>query len=172
MNPDRDLEVDLAKFDFFFPLAYPQYAKSAAVYQAIKQLMLDDILQLGQLHEQAISKQAKGKMLRESTVGKDFYNGDDAKLISVRTSGYGQVYSAPIAGIHAKTGNLLASCYERKQKKWYFFKIPYHAYKNIPKTSNIDIPFEMNGDPRRIPRRSNAYCWWDHEVKTFKDLFQ
>lgn len=169
MNPDRDFDIDDAKFEFLWPKAYPYYSKVPLLKRFVKKLVKDDIVQFGQLFEKALAVQLG--LERKSTSGYDFKNGADAKCVAVRTSSYGTQYGAPVTNIHAKTGNLLISCYERKQKKWYFFKIPHEAYKSVPKTSNIEIPFELDGTPRKTPRRlSNRYDWWKYEVKSFKDL--
>jgi hypothetical protein len=168
MNPDRDIAIDMAKFDYLWPKAYPHFSKIPLITKFARKLVADDLIQLGQLLEKAISVQCG--LVRESTAGRDFLNGDDAKNVVVRTSNYGSSYTANVSSIHNKTGWLLVAVYERKQKKWYLFRIPHHAYCHIPKTSNIDIPFELNGDPRRIPKRCDSANWWQYEVKTFKSL--
>lgn len=91
----------------------------------------------------------------------------DVKLSTARTYGYGKSYGAPITNIHNKTGSLRAQVYERKQKKFYYFVIPRRAYIGIPKTSNIEIPFELNGAPRRKPLRKTRVNWWRYEVPNF-----
>jgi hypothetical protein len=168
MNPNRDLAIDTAKFDLLWPLAYPYYSKIPLITKFIKKLVKDDVLQFGQLFEKAIEVQCN--LIRESTYGQDFKNGDDAKCIVVRTYNYNKSYAAPVTNIHSKQGWLLVSVYERKQNNWYFFRIPHEAYKNIPKTSNIDIPFELDGTPRKHPKKFGVYNWWQHEVKSFKLL--
>ena len=168
MNPDRDLAIDIAKFDFLWSKAYPRYSKIPYITKFVRKLVVDDIIQLGQLFEKAIESQLG--LVRESTAGRDFACGDDSKCVVVRTCNYGKSYSANVSNVHSKTGNLLVSVYERKQGKWYFFRIPYHAYKHISKTSNIDIPFEINGVPRRIPLRFGSANWWQYEVPCFKSL--
>lgn len=94
----------------------------------------------------------------------------DAKLATVRTSGYGLRYSAPVTNIFNKTGSLRVQVYERKQNKFFYFVIPRRAYKHIPKTSNIEIPFEMDGTPRRIPSRPVRQNWWRYEVSTWEEM--
>ena len=94
----------------------------------------------------------------------------DAKLSSVRTSGYGKRYSAPVTNIFNKTGILRVQVYERKQGKFYYFAIPRRAYIDIPKTSNIEIPFELDGTPRRKPTRKVYVNWWRYEVKTWNEM--
>jgi hypothetical protein len=168
MNPDRDMTVDIAKFDFLWPKAYPYYSKIPYITKFVRKLLVDDIIQLGQLFEKAIEAQLG--LIRENTAGRDFECGDDAKCVVVRTANYGKSYSANVSNVHSKTGNLLVSVYERKQQKWYFFRICHQAYKHISKTSNIDIPFEMNGTPRKTPQRCGSANWWQYEVPSFKSL--
>jgi hypothetical protein len=175
MNPDRDSDLDIAKFDYLWPKAYPYYSKIPLITKFARKLIADDIIQTGQLFEKALEVECK--LVRESTMGRDFENtvvngqtvaGQDAKLVAARTHGHGKVYSAPVTNIHAKVGELLVAVYERKQQNWYLFRIPYKAYKNIPKTSNIDIPFNLDGTPRRENRCD--VNWWAYEVPTFKAL--
>jgi hypothetical protein len=168
MNPDRDLDIDVAKFKFLWPLAYPKESKDPSLTKFMLRLVKDDTVQFGQMFEKALEVQCN--LIRESTAGKDFVTGQDAKCIVARTSNYGQGYSAPIFKLQAKTGDLLVSCYERKQDKWYLFRIPYSAYKHISKTSNIDIPFELDGTPRKVPSRAVKRNWWTYEVTDIKDL--
>ena len=92
----------------------------------------------------------------------------DAKLSTVRTSGYGKSYSAPVTNIAGKTGVLRIQVYERKQNRFYYFAIPRHAYREIPPKSNIEIPFELCGTPRRRPKRKVYQNWWNYEVNSFE----
>jgi len=61
-------------------------------------------------------------------------------------------------------------CFERKYNKFYYFFIPYSSYAHIPKTSNIEIPFELDGTPRR--KNKCKINWWSHEVKSFEEICQ
>jgi hypothetical protein len=175
MNPDRDLDLDVAKFNYLWPKAYPYYSKIPLITKFVRKLVSDDLIQTGQLFEKALAVECK--LIRESTVGRDFRNtvvngrtvaGQDAKLVAARTHSNGSAYSAPVTNIHSKLGELLVAVYERKQCAWYLFRIPYKVYKHIPKTSNIDIPFELDGTPRRDNRCD--INWWHYEVPSFKAL--
>jgi hypothetical protein len=100
--------------------------------------------------------------------GRDFCDGSDAKFCCVRTSGYGKSYSAAVTGVKNKIGDLRVHCYERKLDKFYYFVIPHKLYRDIPRTSNIEIPFELD----RTPRTENK-CrinWWDCSVPTFEKM--
>ena len=92
----------------------------------------------------------------------------DAKLSSVRTSNYGKTYCAPVTGIAGKTGVLRVQVYERKQNRFYYFAIPRRAYREIPPKSNIEIPFNLDGTPRRKPLRKVYQNWWNYEVDSFE----
>ena len=168
MNPNRDLEVDIAKFELLWPLAYPKFSKVPFATTIMRQFVKDDIIQFGQLWEKAIETQLG--IVRESSEGKDFKNGDDAKLVSARTHCSGRAYGANIPSVHNKIGKLLVAVYEKKQKQWYFFKIPNTAFSYISSKSNIEIPFELDGTPRRVPKRYDATNWWKYEVESFKNL--
>jgi len=169
MNLMHDQDLEQAKFDFLWPLAYPKESKDKNITKMMRQLVKDDVIQFGQMLEKAISVQCG--LIRESGVGRDFTNGADAKLTSVRTCSRGRGYSAPVTSIKNKKGRLLIACYERKKKAWYFFSIPYHAYRDIPKSSNIDISFSLDGTPRRTPGRKTVKVnWWRYERKSIKDL--
>ena len=138
---------------------------------------LDDLLSLGLIQvstgfEHALAHTGGHKVvsldaadLDDGTVG-----GSDAKLSTVRTSGYGKNYSAPVSSIFGKSGSLRVQVYERKKQKFYYFLIPKYAYSHVPRTSNIEIPFELDGTPRRIPKGKYKQNWWRFEVSTFEEV--
>ena len=92
----------------------------------------------------------------------------DAKISSVRTHGYGRAYSAPVTNIHGKKGCLRVQVYERKLNQFYYFVFPRRTYSNIPKSSNIDIPFNLDGTPRT--RNRSRVNWWNYRVDTFEEM--
>ena len=98
----------------------------------------------------------------------DLSDGSDAKLVTVRTSSYGKNYSAPVSGIHNKTGDLRVQCYERKLDQFYYFVIPHQVYKHIPKTSNIEIPFNLDGTPKK--KNNCQVNWWNWEESSFEKM--
>jgi len=126
------------------------------------------LLQVSTGFEYAIA--TVGKYTVISTDAADISDGSDAKLSSVRTSGRGKSYSAPVTNIYNKTGALRVHVYERKQDKFYYFVIPNKAYIHIPRSSNIEIPFELNGTPRKVPARPVIQNWWKYEVESFELL--
>lgn len=137
---------------------------------------LDAVLKMGSLQVSTAFEQALahtgGHQLVSEDQGDLLRNGEysDAKLSTVRTSNYGMSYGAPVTNIFNKTGPLRVQVFERKQDKFYYFYIPKAAYSHIGKSSNIEIPFEMDGTPRRIPTRKVYQNWWDWEVPDFQTM--
>lgn len=147
--------------------AYPYLVDDIKCWETFENLANSGFLQISTVFENAIAN-CNGSISVTSSDGKDFSDGSDAKIATVRTTTYGEQYSAPITNVHSKIGMLRVQVYERKQDKFYYFAIPHHAYKHIPKTSNIEIPFFLDGTPRRQNRCS--VNWWDYEVATFEDM--
>lgn len=160
------LDLDIAFFNELYPLAYPNACEITE--KQARQMVKDGVIQIEALFELSVSK--IGKLKRQSIEGMDFDDKSDAKKTSVRTCRYGSAYAAPISQVHTKKGSLRVMCYERKNDKFYYFVIPKFAFKHITATSNIEIPFELDGTPRRIPRRAVNTNWWKYEVDSFKEM--
>lgn len=159
------VELLLKHFDHLWYIAYPDRGNDS--YHEHRRTVEDGTWNnLGGLLEHAIHK--RGGIEKFNTVGKDYIDISDAKLISVRISSKGTNYSAPVTNIKKKRGLLRVVCYERKLDKFYYFLIPYSAYKHIPSSSNIEIPFNMDGTPRRI--NNCKVNWWDYEMDTFDKI--
>lgn len=167
---DKDPILDRKFFDLLFPVIFPTESTNPVIFNFAKDKLSTEmaLLSTGSLLEQAIST-AKG-LTRHPTQGRDFVDGSDAKSASVRWSSLCKVYGAQIRDIHNKKGLLRCVVYERLQDKFYFFLIPHRAYQNIPKTSNIEIPFELNGDPRRNSKYVRNVDWWQFEVTDFNGI--
>jgi hypothetical protein len=132
---------------------------------------VEHLLKLGIIQSSTAFEHALSTILGCTVVSEDandLSNGGDGKTSSVRTYGYGKSYGAPITNISGKSGTLYIQVYERKKDQFYYFSIPNSAYSHIPKTSNIEIPFETDGTPRRI-NRSNVN-WWNYEVNSLEDF--
>jgi len=140
-------------------------------YQNMHHLTVHDLLAMGLVEVSTAFETAIAHASGTEVISKDWADlscGSDAKLSTVRTCTYGRVYSAPVTGIHNKTGDLLVQVFERKQDKFYYFRLPYDSYCDIPKSSNIEIPFELDGSPRRHNRKQNNP--WDHEYGNFLEM--
>lgn len=137
---------------------------------------LEAVLKMGLMQVSTAFECALGDVGGHQVVSEDqgdlLRNGDysDAKLSTVRTSSYGKSYGAPVTNIYNKSGALRVQVFERKQDKFYYFWIPKAAYAHIGKSSNIEIPFELDGTPRRIPTRKVYQNWWDWEVPDFQTM--
>ena len=134
----------------------------------VQHLLDMGLIQVSTAFEHAIAETSGLEVI--STNCADLCDGSDAKLSTVRTSGYGQRYSANVSNVHGKTGKLRVQVYERKLDTFYYFAIPARAYGHVRKTSNIEIPFELDGTPRRVPLRTPMVNWWDFEVNGFDEM--
>lgn len=164
----ENLDLELAHFNHF-KHRIPGFDRVCD--QTVQTLAQLGGLQVSTLFEQALA--AVGGHTVVSLDKGDLYRAgrySDAKLSTVRTSGYGKQYSASVSSIFNKTGTLRVQVYERKQNKFFYFAIPRRAYIDVPKSSNIEIPFEMDGTPRRVPTRKVYVNWWRYEVKTWEEM--
>jgi len=138
--------------------------------KTLAKLMKLGILEVSTAFERAISKVGKIKVISEDQA--DFDDDSDAKLTSVRTMGYGKIYSSQVSGLKNKIGTLRVQCYERKTGEFYYFKIPGHAYewqRNLKKPA-LEIPFNLDGTPRRVPLGPGKHNFWEWEVSNFKEM--
>ena len=153
-----DLELDMAKFDYLYPRAYPH--ETSRGLAAMRQKVLDGVISLDGLMEHAVA--TTSGMTRIDATGYDLCDGSDCKLASVRLHNYGNSYGAPVRDIHQKQGGLRVAVYERIHNKMYLFLIPHKEYSHIPRTSNIEIPFELSGHPRTY--NNCTVNWWNYLV--------
>jgi hypothetical protein len=164
----ENLNLEIAHFNHFKSLV-PGF--DTVCNDTVEKLARLGGLQISTLFEQALAA-VGGHELVSLDRGDLYRDGaySDAKLSTVRTSGYGKVYSAPVTNIFNKTGTLRVQVYERKQNKFYYLAIPRRAYIEVPKTSNIEIPFELDGTPRRVPKRKVFVNWWRYEVSSWSEM--
>ena len=161
----ENLELEKRHFENFKD-HIPEFKNLCA--RTVQALLDLGIIQVSTAGEHAVANLGNTQVI--SKFNADLANGDDVKLSSVRTSNYGKTYSAPIHNIKGKTGYIRAQVYERKLGKFYYFVIPASAHSEVPNTSNIEIPFTIDGRPRRIPTREVYENWWNYEVDSFQDM--
>lgn len=162
----ENLDLEIAQFNHFVK-SIP--GLDGCCTKTISKLLKMGLLQVSTAFEHAVANVGGNQVVSEDAY--DLSDGSDAKLSCVRTSSYGEKYSAPVYKISGKTGKLRVQVYERKQNKFYYFVIPNRAYRDIPRSSNIEIPFDLDGTPRRVPARQRTYAnWWKFEVNDFKEL--
>lgn len=161
-----NLSLELAHFNHF-----KQYIR---VLEGSCAFTLERLLQAGLVSVSTAFECALADLGGHTVIGTDaadLSDGSDAKLSTVRHTKRGRDYRAPIGGIAGKTGLLRVQVYERIHQKFYYFKIPYQAYCAIPRSSNIEIPFNLDGTPRRDSKGVRKYDnWWIYEVPSFQDL--
>jgi hypothetical protein len=142
-------------------------------FENLDEQTLDTLLEGGMIQVSTVLEHALAHVGGYDVVSEDQRDFNDAcnsdgKMSSVRTSSKGSGYSAQIKGLN-KMGSLRAVIYERITEKHYYFHIPYEAYKDVPKKSSIEIPFDQGGLPKR-QNNSRGIDWWDYEEKSFEDL--
>lgn len=159
----ENLPLELAHFEHF-----KKYVPGCDWWdtRTVEDFLTRGRIQVSSTFEEAIATVSGFSVVSTNT--HDISDGSDAKLSCVRTSGKGLNYSAPVTNIYGKTGILRVQVYERKQDKFYYFAIPRDAYSHIPRTSNIEIPFEMDGTPKRTNRC--MVNWWDYEMASFTEM--
>jgi hypothetical protein len=161
----ENIQYDQAHFNHF-----RKYINSLKhLDQATIDIMLDQgLLQVSTAYEHALADLGGYQVVSED--GRDLNDpcNSDAKLSSVRTSDKQTRYTACIGNVHGKIGSLRVCVYERKLNKFYYFHIPRAAYQHITSTSNIEIPFDQSGSPKRVNK--STVNWWDYEEHTFDDL--
>lgn len=157
------LALEAAHFGNFAHLI-PQLA---SLDSATVETLLDlGLLQVSTAFEYAVAAVAGCSVI--SCNGADLSDRSDAKLSTA--SLHRNSYVASVSGIHNKAGALRVQVLERLQSRFYYFVIPHSAYRAIPVSSGIRIPFELDGTPRRRPLRPVAHNWWNYEVDTFTQL--
>jgi hypothetical protein len=165
----QHLDTEKKHFENIVPYLYPDIKKRDR--KLLDALLDDGIIEVSTALEKAHCK-VGGHTHVSKPQGDLFRNGkySDSKLSTVRTSSYGKSYGAPVTNLANKTGALRVQMYERKQDKFFYFVIPHRAYKHIPRSSNIEIPFDLDGTPRRRPRRIVKVNWWKFEVPDFETM--
>lgn len=170
MAKDKDPILDEKFFGLLHPIIYPDASAVIRKHAYEEDMVKHRLFGAGKLLEAAISK--KKGLERHDTVGRDFVDGSDAKSSSVRWTFSGTKYSAPIRDIFNKKGLLRCVIYERLTDTFYFFLIPGSAYAHIPKSSNIEINFNLDGTPNRKVSAKTIVNWWDFEVDGFDGILQ
>jgi hypothetical protein len=128
-----------------------------------------NLINKGELAEQAISKTLKIEQNAPNTMGSDLKDGSEVKYAEVfydKRTAY-----ATIGGIKNKTGNIRGWVYEPNTETNYYFIIPYQVYSkyfNKGKKSTMKIWFDQNGSPRRPQNNTNADLW---DCQVTKDEF-
>ncbi len=123
-------------------------------------LLKEGEIQIETMFENVLAFNSNGKYIKESADGRDFSDGSDAKKTTACF--HRGRYDASVTGITTKIGTLRVLMLDSWNDKFYHFKIPHDAYKNL---KMIEIQFGVN---KPEPQRHTK--WWKYEVPSFKEL--
>jgi hypothetical protein len=160
---------DFKFFDFLAPYRWPHKTKKQiALY---RELVADGDLQIETVLENALVQTCRGAYTRVAEMSRDFCDGGDAKkaVSQFRNNDHVRDHwtnSFAITNLKNKTGVIRAVCYSKEQDKFYFFAIPYKAYKGM---ARVDILLDNSvgyREPKGIPKGK----WTRYMVPTFEIL--
>lgn len=146
---------------------YENFKKYLPKYNILCTSSLEYLLSIGGLKISTLFEHAVSTVSGLTVVDldqADWSDGSEGKLSSVRVRSYGKIYSAPISNIKNKQGLIRSQVYERKTKTFYYFTIPYSAYKNLKSKTSIEIPFNHDGTPQLRSK------WWKYKQPTFEQM--
>ena len=162
---------DYKFFDFLAPYRWPTKSKKQTL--AYRELVADGDLQIETVLENALVQACAGLYTRVAEIARDHSDGGDAKksVSQFRNNNKAKDHwmnSFAITNLKNKTGIIRALCYSREQDKFYFFAIPYKAYKGM---NRVDIMLDNSTgyrEPLGIPKGK----WAQYQVESFEQLSQ
>jgi hypothetical protein len=162
---------DFKFFDFLAPYRWPgESPKTIAKY---RELVASGEIQIETLTENALVQASNGLYTRVCEDANDFSDGSESKkaVSQFRNNNIAKCQwtnSFAITNLTNKTGLVRCVCYSRQQDRFYFFAIPYKAYRNM---ARIDIILDSSTgyrEPRGIPQGK----WSHYQVDSFEQLAQ
>jgi hypothetical protein len=127
---------------------------------AINLLLSKNLINVGELAEQAISKKSGVAMCGKNTANIDLVSGVQIKYSTVKKAASSDYYLAWIS-INT-TAPILCVINNPVLNTQYFLHIPYHAFRHL--TGNcINVPFGRDGYP-------GSSQWWHYQVNSFEEL--
>ena len=127
---------------------------------AISFLLSKNLINVGELAEQAISKKSGVAMCSKNTANIDLVSGVQIKYSTVKMPASSDRYLAYIT-INT-TAPILCVITNPVLKEQYFLHIPYRAFRHLSGNC-INISFGRDGHP-------GSSQWWNYQVDTFEDL--
>jgi hypothetical protein len=128
---------------------------------AINLLLSKNLINVGELAEQAISKKSGVAMCGKNTANIDLVSGVQVKYATVTMAASSDYYRAYIS-INTTAPILCVITNPVLNNKQYFLHIPYRAFRHLSGNC-INISFGRDGHP-------GSSQWWNYEVDTFEDL--
>lgn len=136
--------------------------KTVTLGQAIKMLEARDLINIGEVAEQAISIGSNVALCSKNTPEIDLVSGKQIK--HGKTNPYTQHNGLKtFCTIKNHTSTILFVATETYTQKEYYFVFPYSSYKKYY-GNTISVPFDHYGKPIRYNK------WWKYEVASFKEL--
>jgi hypothetical protein len=168
-----NLEFDIAYYmhlkSYLDKISGASNLSTPLCYSTLEWMLTNGMVQVSTIFEQVMAVLTNGNVTSKDS--HDLSNGADCKLTTARFTNYKSHYKARVGDVYNKTGTLYVLCFEKLQKNFYYFAIPSDAYSKIPKSSNIEIPFETDGTPRRTPAGYRKYVnWWNYECESLEDM--
>jgi hypothetical protein len=127
---------------------------------AINLLLSKNLINVGELAEQAISKKSGVAMCGKNTANIDLVSGVQIKYSTVKKPASSKYYIAYIS-INT-TAPILCVINNPVLNEQYFLHIPYRAFKHLSGNC-INIVFGKDGHP-------GTSQWWHYEVDSFEQL--
>lgn len=134
--------------------------KVMSLENAISLLLSKDLINVGELAEQAISKKSGVAMCNKNTANIDLVSGVQIKYSTVKKPASSDYYLAYIS-INT-TAPILCVITNPILQEQYFLHIPYSAFRHLSGNC-ISISFGQDG----VPGKS---IWWHYEVDSFEEL--
>lgn len=159
---------DYKFFDLLAPYFYSD--KTPEQVALLREQVEYGIFQIETLLENTLAK-VGGRYVRVAEEGRDFDDGSDSKksVSCFRNNSYSRdqwTNSFIIRNTKNKTGLLRCVCYSRQQDKFYFYAIPYSAYKGIKYLEFILDRSTGFREPKGIP----CGKWASYLVDSFEEL--
>lgn len=160
---------DYKFFDFLAPYRWPK--KTKAQREVFRELVQDGDLQIETMLENALVNASKGQYTRVAEVSRDFCDGGDAKkaISQFRNNDIARDHwtnSFAITNLKNKQGVIRAVCYSREQAKFYFFAIPYKAYKG---RTRVEVSLDTSVG-YRVPKGIPHGKWTRYQLTSFERL--
>jgi hypothetical protein len=137
-----------------------QLHQTMSLKEAIDLLFSHDLINVGELAEQAVSKLSGVELCERNTPNIDLVSGKQIKHAIVRKAASSDYYRAHI-GIRTNAP-ILCVITNPKLNQQYYLHIPYQAFRHLDGNA-INISFGRDGWPR-------SSQWWEYEVSSFKKL--
>jgi hypothetical protein len=152
---------DYKFFDLLAPVLWPTY--SSEQIKLLRKEVKHGNLQIETMLENALAKKSRGKYKRVAEWYRDFSDNSDAKKVTsqFRNNDIARdcwTNSFAVAGLSKKKGLIRAVCYSKEQDNFYFFAIPYKAYKGM---ARVDISLDNSvgyKTPLGIPKGKWLCC--------------